>query len=119
LISISFLLNAASILTILKDILKNTKKISPQARDDMTCKLVGSALHESASSVLSSPNTQPQHSHPRQTPAATVKEPLGHKHTNPTPDAKTLRTDIQALRDTIAAKTKEISNNPLFATLKL
>jgi len=52
--------NAASILLTLKDILDNTKNLSPQARADLACKLVGSALHESASNVLSSPNFQPQ-----------------------------------------------------------
>ena len=45
--------------------------------------------------------------------------PPGHKHTNPTPNAKTLRAGIQALRNTIAAKTNENSHKPLLATLKL
>ena len=49
----------------------------------------------------------------------TPTQPPGHKHTNPTPDAKTLRTDIQTLRNTIAAKTNENSHNPLLANLKL
>ena len=111
--------NAASILPTLKDILENTKDLSPQSWADMACKLVGSALHESASSVLSSPNFQPQHTYSRQTPPDTPKHHFGHKHTNPTPDAKTLRTDVQILRDTIAAKTKENINNPLLAILKL
>jgi len=49
-------LNASSISPTLQDILGNAKKFSPQARADMACKLSGSVLHESASSVLSSPN---------------------------------------------------------------
>jgi len=84
----------------------------------MACKFVGSALHESASSVHSSPNFQPQHTHPCHTPPDTPKHPFRHKHTNPTLDTKTLRTDIQALKNTIATKTKENSSNPLLATLK-
>jgi len=43
----------------------------------------------------------------------------GYKHTNPTPDAKTLRTEVQILRDTIAAKSNENSQNPFLANLKL
>jgi len=87
-------LNASSILLTLKDILDNTKNLSPQARADMACKLVGSVLHESASSVLSSPNFQPQHTHSRQPPPATSTHPPGHKHTNPPLNAKTLRSEI-------------------------
>jgi len=74
-------LNASSILPTLKDILDNTKNLSPQARANKACKLVGSVLHESASSVLSSPNFQPQHTHSRQPPPATFTHPPGHKHT--------------------------------------
>jgi len=111
-------LYVASILPTLKDILENTKNLSPQARAEKTCKLVGFALHESASSVLFSPNTQPQHSHPPK-PPDTLKHPPGTKHKNPTPNAKTLRTNVQALRNTINAKTKENRNNPLLATLKI
>ena len=80
-------------------------------------------MHESSSSVLSSANTQPQHTHPRETPTDspswTPTHALGEKHKNLTLDAKTLRTDIQTLRDTIVAKTKETRNNPLLASLKL
>jgi len=85
----------------------------------MAGKMVGSALHESASNILFSPNFQPQHTHSHQPPPATPTHPPGYKHTNPTPDAKTLRTDIQTLRNTIAAKTNENSHNPLLANLKL
>ena len=117
-------LNASSIqkvLPTLQDILDNTKNLSPQARAqaDMACKLVGSVLHESASSVLSSPNFQPQHTHSRQPPPATSTHPPGHKHTNPILDAKTPRTEIQILRDTIAANSNENSHNPFLANLKL
>jgi len=112
-------LNASSILTTLKDILDNTKNLSPQARAEMACKLEGPVLHESASSVLSSPNFQPQHTHSRQPPPATSTHPPGHKHTNPILDAKTPRTEIQILRDTIAANSNENSHNPFLANLKL
>ena len=100
-------------------ILDNTKNLSSQARADMACKLVGSVLHESASNVLSSPNYQPQHTHSRQPPPATTTHHPGHQHTNPTPDAKTLRTEIQILRNTIAAKSNENSQNPFLANLNL
>ena len=109
----------AKILPTLQDILYKTKNLSPQARADMVGKLVGSVLHESASSVLSSPNFQPQHTHLRQPPPATTTYHPGHKHTNPTPDAKTLRTEIQGLRNTIAAKSNENSQNPFLVNLKL
>jgi len=112
-------LNASSILPILQDILDNTKNLSPQAWADMACKLLGSVLHESVSSVLSSPNFQSQHTHSRQPPSATSTYHPGHKHTNPTPDAKSLRTEIQILRGTIAAKSNENSQNPFLANLKL
>jgi len=111
-------LNASSILPTLQDILDNTKNLSTQARADMACKLVGSVLHESASSVLSSLNFQPQHTHSRQPPPATTTHHPGHKDTN-TPDAKTLRTEIQILWDTNAAKSNENSQNPFLANLKL
>jgi len=73
-------LNASSIqkvLPTLQDILDNTKNLSPQARAqaDMACKLVGSVLQESAFSVLSSPNFQPQHTHTRQPPTGTSTHP--------------------------------------------
>ena len=76
-------------------------------------------MHESASNVLSSPNYQPQHTHTRQPPPATTTYHPGHQHTNPTPDANTLRTEIQILRNTIAAKSNENSQNPFLANLKL
>jgi len=65
----------------------------------------------------SNPNT---HTHPNPPPATSTHPPV-HKHINPgpTPCAKTLRTDIQILKDTIAAKTNENSHNPLLANLKL
>jgi len=85
----------------------------------MACKLVGSVLHESASSVLSSPNFQPQHTHSRQPHPATTTYHPGHELTNPTPDAKPLRTEIQSLRNTIAAKSNENSQNPFLANLNL
>ena len=85
----------------------------------MACKLVGSVLHELASNVLSSPNYQPQHTHSHQPPPATTTYHPGHKHTNPTPDAQTLRTEIQILRETIAAKSNENSQNLFLANLKL
>ena len=112
-------LNASSILRTLQNILDNTKNLSPQARADMACKLERSVLHESASSVLSSPNFQPHHTHSRQPPPATPIHPPGHKHTNPTPDAKTLRAEIQTLRNTISAKSNENSHNPLLTNLEL
>jgi len=112
-------LNASSILPTLQDIPDNTKDLSPQARADMACKLVGSVLHESASSVLSSPNFQPQRTHSRQSPPATTTYHPRDKHTNHTPDAKTLRMEIQILRDTIAAKSNDNSQNPFLANLKL
>ena len=61
---------------------KNTVAISEKIHHqsaDMACKLVGSVLHESASSVLSSPNFQPQHTHSRQPPPATSTHPPRHK----------------------------------------
>ena len=52
-------------------------------------------------------------------PPATPTHPPGHKHTNPTPDAKTLRAEIQTLRNTISAKSNENSHNPLLTNLEL
>jgi len=76
-------------------------------------------LHESPSSVLSSPNFQPHNTHSRQ-PLPDIKtHPPGHKHTNPNPDAKTLRAEIQTLRNTISTKSNESSHNPLLTNLKL
>jgi len=111
-------LNASSILPTLQNILDNTKNLSPQARAEL-CIIVGYVLLESASSVLSSPNFQPHHTHSRQPTSATPTHPPGHKHTNPTPDAKTLRAEIQNLRNTISAKSNENSHNPLLSNLKL
>jgi len=110
---------ASSILRTLQNILDNIKNLFPQARADMACKLVGFVLHESASSVHSSPNFQPHHTHSRQPPPATPKHPPGHKHKNPTPDAKTLRAEFQTLRNTISAKSNKNSHNPLLTNYKL
>jgi len=112
-------LNASAVLPILQDILDKTRNLSPQAWADMACKLVGSVLHESASSVFSSPNFQPQHTHSRQPPPATTTHHPGNKHTNPTLNTKILRTEIQIVRKTIAAKSNEKSQNPFLANLKL
>jgi len=98
---------------------EETEDLSPQVRADMACKLVGSVLHESASSVLSSPNFEPHHNHSRQPPSEGHTHPSGHKHTNLTPHAKSLRAEIQILRDTISAKSNENCHNPLLTDLKL
>jgi len=111
-------LNAAAILSTLQHNLNYTENPSLQVRADLACKLVGSALHESASSVLSSPNNQPQHTNIRKPPANSQTYTAGKKE-DPTPDAKTLRTEIQALRYIIAVQTKENRRDPQFATLKI
>jgi len=100
---------AADILPHFQALLDNTTHQTPQQRADAACKLVQTALHDTASAVLSSPI----HTNNR-TDAHTPKTPDNPKqaHPNPTTTATGLRLEIQKLKDTIATQKKENPHNP-------
>jgi len=100
---------AADILPQLQALLDNTTHQTSQQRTDAACKLVQNALHNTASTVLSSPS----HTNTR-TDAHIPKTPHNPKqvHPNPTTTATGLRLEIQKLKDTIATRKKENPHNP-------
>jgi len=100
---------AADILPQLQALLDNTAHQTPQQRADTACNLVQTALHDTASAVLSSPTHTD-----KQTDAHPPKTPDNPKpaHPNPTNTAAGLRLDIQKHKDTIATRKKENPHNP-------
>jgi len=100
---------APDILPQLQALLDNTTHQTSQQRVDAACRLVQNALHNTASTVLSSPS----HTNTR-TNAHISKLPANPKqaHQNPTTTATGLRLEIQKLKNTIATRKKENSHNP-------
>jgi len=102
-------ITASGILPQLQALLDNTTRQTPQHRADAACKLVQTALHDTASAVLSSPAHTNKHAgaHNSNTP-----DTPKHAHPNPTTTAIGLRIEIQKLKDTIATRKKENPHNP-------
>jgi len=99
----------SAILPQLQALLDNTTQQTPQQRADAACKLVQTALHDTASVVLSFPI----HTN-KQAGTHTTKSTDNQKHArpNPTPTAIDLRLEIQKLKNTIATRKKENPHNP-------
>jgi len=106
---------ASAILPQLQVLLDNTTHQTPQDRADAACNLVQTALHDTASSILSSPTHTNK---PAGTPTTKTPDTQQHTHSNPTTTAITLRLKIQKLRDTISARNKENSDNLQLQSLK-
>ena len=97
-----------NILPQLQALLDNTAYQTPQQRADAACKLVQTALHDTASAVLSSPiHTK------NQTNAHTPKTPDNQQqaHPDPTTTVIGLRLEIQKLKNTIATRKKGNPHN--------